>query len=206
MTNSSQILNGVTVNELEAVYIKDYGNFVAFARRLSGSTEEAEDLVQGIYLKLIERNPLLIKGKLIPYITKSIRNSFINTRMRSVYERKSVLLSHLSTNILEQMVSLKVDPDLNWINEEDIARRHEIIMEALKEMTACEKEAFQYRVIQGLTARETSGITGRTEASIRMSNYKAYNSLRRTLARHGIEWNSKVPYILGKNSVRKNAA
>lgn len=206
MDTHEQEYHEITIAELEILYKKDYNNLISFAQGLSGNIDVAEDLVHEVYLRLIRNRYLLRKENLKSYVLQSIKNKFVTFTTRLTYERSSIPFSHFRDESLEKMVEFQIEPDINWINEEELTKRHEIVIEAMNEMRPITREVFQYRVIQGLSARETADITGRTERSIKMSNHRAYKVLRGTLARHGIEWNSKVPYIFGENSGRKNVA
>ena len=206
MDEISQEHSEVTVDDLEILYRQNYNCFVSFAKNLSRDIDIAEDLVQDVYLKLIKNKHLLKEGNLKSYVFQSIRNNFITLTTRLTYERSSIPLSHFSDESLEEIAELKMDPNLDWINKEETSERKVILREAMDEMTPFQREAFQYRIIKGLSTREIASITGKKESSIRMNNHRAYNTLRGTLARHGIEWNSRVPYIFDKKPGKKNVA
>lgn len=133
----------------------------------TGSKSTAEDLLQDVFVKLVARidtfDPSL--GNFTPWFWQIARNT-LNDFFR---ERKNVLLSEFTEEEGAEFVSSDSLDTKEFLAE---------IMRTVRGFSEEEQELFSLRYVQGLSYREISGITGKTEVSLRVSAHRIAKKIK----------------------------
>jgi len=160
------------------VYDEHHTAVRAFARRLVGEPEAAEDLVHDVFVSLPKaigrfRGESSLRTFLISIAVNHARH-FVRaaTRRRSAMER-----------LAQQPVGdAEEDPERD-------ARRRELasaLSRALDQLPLDQRIAFVLSEVEERTAREISAIVDAPEATVRTRVFHARKKLRTTLEREGI--------------------
>jgi RNA polymerase sigma-70 factor (ECF subfamily) len=161
---------------LGAIYDRLAGRVYRFALFRVGNRADAEDLMQRIFLKMIESLPRY-QSRGIPFeawFFRLARNSVID---------------HLRSRRPHQPLETLAGIDRHLPGPEESA---ELAMEfrrleaALQELTPVQQEVIGYRFIAGLGAREIGLIIGKREGSVRALQFRAMQALRRSLGREAV--------------------
>jgi RNA polymerase sigma-70 factor (ECF subfamily) len=136
------------------------------------SPSDAEDLTQLVFVKALEALPRY-ESRGIPFggwLFRLARNAIIDQ-----------IRTHRDHLPLLAAVTRETDdagPEQRAALSEDLDR----VAEALKELTDDQREVIELRFFAGLSVLEASIVMGRQEGTIRGLQFRAIQSLRRTLA------------------------
>jgi RNA polymerase sigma-70 factor (ECF subfamily) len=138
---------------------------------------DAEDLTQLVFVKALEALPRY-ESRGIPFggwLFRLARNAIIDQ-----------IRTHKDHLPLLAAVTRETDeagPEQRAALSEDLDR----LAEALKELTDDQREVIELRFFAGLSVLEAAMVMGRQEGTIRGLQFRAIQSLRRTLAHLAIE-------------------
>jgi RNA polymerase sigma-70 factor (ECF subfamily) len=155
-----------------AIYDRLAGRVYRFALLRVGNRADAEDLMQRIFLKMIESLPRY-QSRGIPFeawFFRLARNSVID---------------HLRTRRPLQPLETLAGIDGHLPSPEEsteLALEFTRLEEALEELTPVQQEVIGYRFMAGLSAREIGLVIGKREGSVRALQFRALQALRRSLA------------------------
>ncbi len=90
--------------QFEQLFRTEYQNLVAYALRYLPDTDEAEEKVQEVFVKLWEnRQSLDIKGSVASYLYASVRNACLNDiKHRDVVQKHKEYILHVGSEIEEE--------------------------------------------------------------------------------------------------------
>lgn len=149
------------------------------ARYLLGEPDEARDAAQEVFLKahrsLRRYDPSREWGPWIYRITVNVcRDLQRRRRLRSILS-----LDSMTDAGAPEPVSTETAPD----ERADAARRREMLVRALRRLSAKERAAVVLRDIEGLSASEVARALGSSEATVRSQASRARAKLRDILER-----------------------
>jgi RNA polymerase sigma-70 factor (ECF subfamily) len=158
---------------LGAIYDRLAGRVYRFAVFRVGSQADAEDLMQRTFLKMIESLPRY-QPRGIPFeawFFRIARNAVIDhQRGRRPHEP------------LEAVADVEGDGP-GPAESAELAMEFRRLEDALQQLTPVQQEVIGYRYMAGLGARETGLIIGKREGSVRAIQFRALQTLRRSLGR-----------------------
>jgi len=159
-----------------AIYDRLAGRVYRFALFRVGSRADAEDLMQRIFLKMIESLPRY-QPRGVPFeawFFRLARNTVID------HLRARRRLQPLET--IAEVDSTRPGPE----ESAELAIEFRRLETALEDLTPVQQEVIGYRFMAGLSAREIGLIIGKREGSVRALQFRALQALRRSLTRDSL--------------------
>ncbi|HEY8921116.1 MAG TPA: sigma-70 family RNA polymerase sigma factor [Candidatus Limnocylindria bacterium] len=159
-----------------AIYDRLAGRVYRFALFRVGSRADAEDLMQRIFLKMIESLPRY-QPRGVPFeawFFRLARNTVID------HLRARRRLQPLET--IAEVDSTRPGPE----ESAELAMEFRRLETALEDLTPVQQEVIGYRFMAGLSAREIGLIIGKREGSVRALQFRALQALRRSLTRDSL--------------------
>lgn len=151
---------------LEYFYVQYAGKVQAFAQKLIGNREEAEDLTHNIFLTLWnERDKVMNINSMEAYLFRMARNAVIN-RLRAIDYRR---ISELTADIPVADES-----------EEDAYRNYSGLMQAIEKLPAMQALILRSR-INGMGYKEISDMLNISPHTVHYHISRALRALRKTL-------------------------
>jgi RNA polymerase sigma-70 factor, ECF subfamily len=146
-----------------------------FLRRLSGSADVADDLLQETFLRLHAARGGFARGRpVLPWAYAIARNCYIS-QARSARVR----LERASTG----EAALEMAAGEETQEQDRIARQMaEAVDRALQEMTAARREAFVMLRYEGLSVATAAQIAGVSQGALKIRAFHAYEIIRAALA------------------------
>jgi RNA polymerase sigma-70 factor, ECF subfamily len=135
---------------------------------LTGSREDAEDLVQDTYVRVLRR-PRFIRGEDdLAYLLKVLRNTFLN-RLRTRSRRPQTTLLPEGHEFVEERTSTQPERALE-------ARE---IYEAIAELADDHRDVLVAVDVMGLSYREAAAALGTREGTVMSRLYRARQQIAR---------------------------
>jgi RNA polymerase sigma-70 factor (ECF subfamily) len=154
-----------------AIYDRLAGRVYRFALFRVGSRADAEDLMQRIFLKMIESLPRY-QPRGVPFEAWFFRLA------------RNTVIDHLRARRQVQPLETVAEVDSTRPGPEEsleLAMEFRRLETALEELTPVQQEVIGYRFMAGLSAREIGLVIGRREGSVRALQFRALQALRRSL-------------------------
>jgi RNA polymerase sigma-70 factor (ECF subfamily) len=157
------------VQELEGVFRVHYRMTYRTAYAITGSSEDAEDVVQSIFLRLVRQEfPPGLKNKPAAYLYRAAVNLSLNTiRNRKRRDRTSDLPQVAASQALEESDSA-----------EEIHRR---LYEAVAELTPESAHILILRYVHEYSDAEIGKLLGTSRGTIAVSLYRSRARLRKLM-------------------------
>jgi len=162
--------------DFAAIYDRLAGRVYRFALFRVGSRADAEDLMQRIFLKMMESLPRY-QPRGVPFeawFFRLARNTVID------HLRARRRLQPLET--IAEVDSTRPGPE----ESAELAMEFRRLETALEDLTPVQQEVIGYRFMAGLSAREIGLIIGKREGSVRALQFRALQALRRSLTRDSL--------------------
>ena len=155
--------------EFESIF-REHSEFVyRTAYRVTGSAEDAEDVMQTVFLKLFRNlHPSDIRQKPRAYLYRAAVNSALNV----VRSRQHQVL----TNEPESFES-----DAPWRQSDKEADMHENLRMALADLKPKAAEIFILRYVHGYSDTEIGGLLGTSRGTIAISLFRTRARLRKSI-------------------------
>lgn len=142
------------VEALEPMYDLVAGRLLGYARLLTKTQNEAEDVLQASFLKLARFPRKLTRAEYPwPYLLRLVRNEAIS----QLYRRKPLELSSMP---------IQASPRGGSLDEFDAWERNEVVRLALQELPAFQAEVISLKIWEGLTFREIAVVTDATLSAV----------------------------------------
>lgn len=163
------------------IYEKYYGAMLKKAKTYISDEEEAEELVQDVFIKMIERVDSVMeveKKKLAAYLMSAVKFTAFNKY------RKQKTVSKYMTFIDEEREDVELLRDENALPEELFIRKEAVseLESALEKIPEKYKNILEYKYILGLSDEEIGQKFGISEKSVRScltrARRKAYSVLK----------------------------
>jgi RNA polymerase sigma-70 factor (ECF subfamily) len=159
-----------------AIYDRLAGRVYRFALFRVGNRADSEDLMQRIFLKMIESLPRY-QSRGIPF-----EAWFFRLARNNVIDHLRGRRQHQPLETLAGIDSRLPRPD----ESAEAAMEFERLEEALAKLTPVQREVIGYRFMAGLSARDTGLIIGKREGSVRALQFRAVHALRQSLASEAV--------------------
>lgn len=156
----------------ESIYVQYYSSLCVFAKTFVNDNDEAEEIVQGIILKLWEQKESLLEIiSLKSYLYRAVRNTCLNyikhQKIESQYRDSSWIK-------LKEIESDFIDPYQNTELEEHIN-------EAIAELPERCREVFELSRFDGLKNKEISEKLTISVKAVEANITRALSSLRKKI-------------------------
>lgn len=149
----------------------------SFAHYFLGSSEEAEDVVQEVFLKLWQNWQAIDRDRVRPWLLTVTRNACYD-RLRQRQSASRVLASDSAPDVVESSPTPEPGPD-SEAQRADF-RRH--VTEALQQLAEPYRSILILREIQDLRYREISDILDLPLNTVRVYIHRGRRQLRELLA------------------------
>lgn len=172
----------------EAFVQRESATFLGFFRRLGASFEEAEDLVQEVFVKLYRAADNYAARERFPaFAFRIARNAWIDAeRSRAVRPKGAAgggAEDGEGSSREDRMPGRERDPEeLAVVSEE-----HGRLEQSLKELPDGHRQVFELGAIQELDYAEISGILSIPVGTVKSRMFHAVRKLRAALAERGLE-------------------
>lgn len=176
---------------LGAIYDRLAGRVYRFALFRVGSRADAEDLMQGTFLKMIESLPRY-QPRGIPF-----EAWFFRLARNNVIDHLRGRRPHQPLETLAAVDSSGPGPE----ETAELAMEFRRLEAALQQLTPVQQEVIGYRFMAGLSAREIGLIIDKREGSVRALQFRALQALRRSLGREAIAAEMQDPRILPESEL-----
>jgi RNA polymerase sigma-70 factor (ECF subfamily) len=156
-----------------ALYDRLAGRVFRFALFRVGHRPDAEDLVQRVFLKMMESLPHY-QSRGIPFEAWFFRLA------------RNTVIDHLRSRRPQQGLEAFAEIDSGRPGPQEsveLMLEFQRLEEALRELTPVQQEVIGYRFMAGLSAREIGLIIGKREGTVRALQFRGLQALRRALTR-----------------------
>lgn len=156
-----------------------------FLRRLSGSIERAEDLLQETFIRVHRARGSFGEGaRLMPWAYAIARNCYIDSYRAKKSRPREVSQSRDSDSPAypEPHAGPEADGEAQLLAKQMAG----VVERALAEMTLARREAFVLVRYEGHSIREAAAILGTTEGAVKLRAFHAYQEIRTALEQQGL--------------------
>ena len=144
------------------------------AFHIVGTTQDAEDIIQEVYIKLWQKRDTIPKnGNLTGYCVTLTRNLCVDFLRRK----------HLSTVDVEPAEDNAVQ-ELSAQDEMEADETHSELMNIVGKLPEKQRRVFMMRDIEGLDYPDIAKANGMTEANVRVSLNRARKFVREAIKQH----------------------
>ena len=166
---------------MTGVYEKYYGTMLAKAKTLLSSEEEAEELVQDVFIKLIERVEIVMaveRKKLPAYLISAVKYTAYNSYRKKKTAGKYITFVDADKEDMELLRDENALPEEIFIEKETLSE----LEAALEKIPEKYKNILEYKYILGLSDAEIGRKFGVSEKSVRSclsrARRKAYSVMK----------------------------
>ncbi len=164
--------------DLEALFRDHHKRAFRAAYRIVGNLQDAEDVVQTVFLKIARRDvPPDLSRTPGSYIHRAAVNAALD-QVRSPASKRQVPLEQTPDE--KSRAPLSSDPE--EIHREKEMQRH--LTDALGTISAHSAEVFALRYFEGLGNTEIARIVGSTRSAVAVTLHRARAQLKEKLSRH----------------------
>ncbi len=160
--------------DLEQIFEAHHGVVFSAAFRVTGSAQDAEDVLQTIFLRLLRRRK---KVDLAPspksYLYRAAVNAALDL-LRSRTRSRSMPLDELDGTLKESSL---LDPDRR-VEDRELRRQLRQAILCLSEKSA---EIFCLRFLEGFGNREIAGMLGMSQTAVGVALHRARNQVKTEL-------------------------
>lgn len=162
-------------SDLEAIFQSHYSMVFAAAVRVTGSAQDAEDVLQTIFLRLLRRqHEINLQPNAGGYLRRAAVNASLDL-LRARSRSSSVPLDDFDTLADGQG---EADPSRRQADRE--VRRG--LRQALLELPPKGAEIFTMRFIEGMPNREIASTLGMSQAAVGVALHRARHQVKKELA------------------------
>jgi RNA polymerase sigma factor (sigma-70 family) len=163
--NQSYFTDESSIRDVLTLY---ESKLIRYAWGITGSREQACDVVQDTFLKLCTTDRASLDGKLVPWLYTVCRNRAFDVR------KKEGRMNVLEPNIAETRPSTAPSPGIIAEHNEDRAA----FMAVLDNLPEDQQEIFKLKFEHGMTYREISSVMKMPLSSVSVTLTKALRTMR----------------------------
>lgn len=161
---------------LESIFREYHGQVFSAAYRVTGSSQDAEDVLQTVFLRLLKRQSELdLEPSPGAYLHRAAVNASLDL-MRSRSRTKSVPLDDFEK---EPMPLPSPDPHPERLQQDRELRRG--LRQAIQGLTAKNAEIFVLRFIEGVSNIEIAEILGMTQTAVGVALHRARHQVAKEI-------------------------
>lgn len=159
---------------LESIFREFHGQVFSAAYRITGSAQDAEDVLQTVFLRLLKRQSELdLEPSPGAYLHRAAVNAALDL-MRSRSRTKSVPLDDF-----DPMPLPSPDPHPERLQQDRELRRG--LRQAIQGLTAKNAEIFVLRFIEGVSNIEIAEILGMTQTAVGVALHRARHQVAKEI-------------------------
>ncbi|WP_082967636.1 RNA polymerase sigma factor [Paenibacillus oryzae] len=151
--------------QFQQAYLNYKADITRYLERLMGNREDAEDLTQECFIRLINVQSEVSMDKLGSYLRKTARNLAIDIFRKRGRSSKQIWRAELASNHYDT-------------SEMEIQESIEEIVSPVK--NGEHRKILELRLLHGYTTRETAELVNKSEGMIRSSLFHAVKRIRQT--------------------------
>lgn len=169
---------------LEQLYQRHFLPLHRFAVGLTGSVDEANDIVQTIFTRLASHHEPDFKAVTTAYLYTAVRNGAKDFWKR----QRPIPLSTLTIENTEGDETIFDIPDTTPGPLENVttAQDLDMLLESLQKLTEEQREVITLKYFSELTTTEIAQALGKNENSLRQLEFRALRSLRRLISNQNL--------------------
>lgn len=152
-----------------------HGRLLGYVHRLVGSSADAEDVVQDVWIAVVRKLPTLEQPSAFRAWLYRIAHNRAISQMRKTH--REVPLDDMSEHAEAIPAAGPDDEDVSAFAEHDGAAMHE----ALERLSVAHREALTLRFLDGLTYEEIAGVVGCGVGTVRSRIHYGKKALQQTL-------------------------
>jgi RNA polymerase sigma-70 factor (ECF subfamily) len=169
-----EVDEGAEAARLRAAFESHHARMFRAAWRVTGSGDDAEDALQGVFLNLLRRGswPDVEEQALGPYLHRAAVNAALDI-LRSRGRRQVIPL---------EVASRTPAPGRNAAERGEDADLRGHLRRGLSELSPRAAEIFTLRYVEGFGNQEIADLVGASESAVGVSLHRSRERLRRLLA------------------------
>ncbi len=173
------------IQEFEAIYVTYYSRMLKFAQEYINSKDDAENIVQDIFLELWRnKSNLLNHSNIFSFLFTSVKNRSIDfLRKKTIIDKSKSQIQNDYNNLLKFNLEALESLDDTVFTEQDI---EEIIQNAINELPEKCREIFILSKIQGVKQKEIAKLLNISINTVESQMSIAYKKLRELLKEYFI--------------------
>ena len=159
---------------LEGIFRRHHSLVFATAFRVTGSSQDAEDVLQTIFLRLLRRQKEL---DLSPNPGSYLRRAAVNAGLDLLRARGRS--GALPNDDFDQLPSSRGDSDPGRRQQDRETRRH--LRQAILALSPRNAEIFSMRFLEGIPNREIAETLGMSQTAVGVALHRARNQVKQEL-------------------------
>lgn len=166
-------------NSLEQTYVEHFPALHRFAIGLTGSTEEASDIIQTVFMRLAAKQDSLSVPVTKAYLFAAVRNG-----ARDFWKRTKAIPFSQVMGENPEGGDMEIDiPDTapGPIKNAEAASDLTTVLAALQMLTEEQRVVLSLKYLSGFSTSEVAVELGKSENTIRQMEFRALRSLRRVI-------------------------
>jgi RNA polymerase sigma-70 factor (ECF subfamily) len=168
--------------ELESLFRENYEHIFRTAYRITGSTSDAEDVLQTVFLRLIKSSEGIDQAESQKgYLLRAAVNASLDL-MRSHTRSKSVAIDDVEYDLTD---NARLSPEAS---AEDGELR-KLIQEAVARLGERAAEVFVLRYFEGYDNREIAGMLGTSQMVVAVTLHRARSRMRKEIGEYLEKYN-----------------
>ncbi len=166
--------------DLEALFREHASRVLSAAQRVTGSAQDAEDVLQTVFMRLVRRREqLLLQGNPSSYLYRAA----VNAGLDLVRSRKTS-----RSTPLEQAADAMADPQaVNPEHRLGSGEVRDVVRKAVAQLSPRAAEIFALRYFEGYDNHEIAGMLGSSRSTVAVILHRARLRVRETIR----------PYVTG---------
>lgn len=170
---------------IEQTYIKEKNKLFGFVRKFVSSKEDAEDILQDVFIQFMSYADIGIIEKTSSWLFKTAKNRIIDRSRK----KKAAAFSETIIEDFDEEETFSIEDFLPSIDltPEDLFLRDEFrdkFEEALVELPAEQRDVFLMNEIDGLSFKEISELSGFSVNTLLSRKHYAVKQLRKKLNKY----------------------
>jgi len=162
-------------SDLEGIFQRHHSQVFATAYRMTGSAQDAEDVLQTVFLRLLRRRAELdLSPSPVGYLHRAAVNAALDL-MRARSRARQVALDELDVPL--ESGNPAASPERR---QEDREMRG-VLRQALTQLTPKSAEIFSLRFLEDLPNREIAHALGMSQTAVGVALHRARNQIKKEL-------------------------
>lgn len=160
---------------LEMIFQDHYSQVYATAYRLTGSSQDAEDVLQTVFLRLLKRrDDVDLSPSPVSYLHRAAVNASLDL-LRARTRSRSVGLDDLDQALPTG------EPEASPERRQEDREMRGVLRQALTQLTPKSAEIFSLRFLEDLSNREIAKVLGMTQTAVGVALHRARNQIRKEI-------------------------
>ncbi len=160
--------------DLDRIFETHHGAIFGAAYRVTGSAQDAEDVLQTVFLRLLRRRKVDLAPSPKSYLHRAAVNASLDL-LRSRTRARSLPLDDFDNTLREE--SPLLDPDRR---QEDREMRRQL-RQAILTLSEKSAEIFCLRFLEGYGNREIATMLGMSQTAVGVALHRARNQVKKEL-------------------------